>query len=311
FDVVIAPDPSEETIKSLIVDADAFLVRATKVNENILSAAKKLKIVSRHGVGLDQIDVEACTKHGVIVTVTTAANAHSVAEHTLGGALYLMKRYEKAQALLRSGACNMPGGLTGILTKLGFSNEVLEGKTICLVGCGAIARYVAHIAHDGFGMNVIGYDPFVSAENLAASGIKKYETVDEMLPLSDVVSIHVPKMPETVNLINKSSFEKMKKNAVLINTARGGIVNEADLAEALNSGKIAGAMLDVFEVEPPKLDNPLFSCENVLLTPHIAAASDGAMMNMSSGAAKNIIDFFNGAEILPVVNKQVFTPFKG
>lgn len=308
FTVDLAPDPKEETIVSLIGDYDALVIRATKLTENILDAGKKLKIVSRHGVGQDNLDIPAATHHKVLLTTTPGANAHSVAEHAVGMAIVLMKRYGEAEKLLRDGTFNQPGSLTGLLSKIGFVNEVLEGKTIALVGTGAIAKRVAEICHVGFGMNVIGYDPYVSAEVMAEHGIKKYETVEEMLPLCDVLSVHVPKTPATENMINKDSFAKMRRNAVIINTSRGGIVNEADLAQALCSGQIAGAGLDVFSPEPPLLDNPLFSLENVIMTPHIAAASDGAMYNMSKCAAENILEYLEGGKPRFLLNPEIYVP---
>ena len=306
--VDIAPNPQEDTIVGLIPEYDALVIRATKLTEKMIAAGTKLKIVARHGVGQDNLDIPAATKHGVILTTTPGANAGSVAEHAVGGMMYLLKRYGEASGLLRGGAFDQPGSLTGLLTKMGFLNYVMEGKTVALVGVGAIAKRVAAICKNGFGMEVIGYDPFVSAEAMAELGITKYDTVDEMLPLCDVLSIHVPKMPETENLINKDAFAKMKPNAVVINTARGGIINEPDLVEALRNKVIAGAMLDVYEQEPPSLDNPLFTLDNVLLTPHIAAASDGAMRNMSSGVAINIINYFEGRRPTFVVNPEVYKP---
>ena len=148
----------------------------------------------------------------------------------------------------------------------------------------------------------------VSAEQMEALHIKKCETLEEMLPVCDVLSIHTPKRPDTVNLINRDSFAKMKPTAILINTARGGIVNEADLAEALKNHQIAGAALDVFDPEPPALDNPLFQLDNVLLTPHIGAATDGAMQNMARACAQNIIDYFGGKRPGFVVNPEIYVP---
>ena len=308
--VTIAPDAREETIVSLIPDYDALVIRATKLTENILAAGKKLKIVSRHGVGQDNLDIPAATRHGVILTTTPGANAHSVAEHTVGAICWLLKRYGQAEKLLRDGAFDQPGSLTGLLTKIGFENAVLEDKVIALAGVGAIAKRVAYICGVGFGMKVIGYDPFVSREDMEKLGITKYETVEEMLPLCDVLSIHTPKTPETINLINKDSFAKMKPTAILINTARGGIVNEEDLVEALRTHRIAGAALDVFATEPPPLDSPLFEMDNIILTPHIAAASDGAMQSMAKATAQNIVDYFDGRRPGYVLNPEIYLPIQ-
>ena len=309
FQVDVAPNPQEETIINMIPEYDALVIRATKLTENILAAGKKLKIVSRHGVGTDNLDIPGATKHGVILSTTPGANAHSVAEHTVGAICWFLKQYGQAEKLLRKGKFNQAGSLTGLLTKLGFQNAVLEGKTLALVGVGAISRHVAKLCGpDGFGMNVIAYSPHVSAEQMADLHIKKCETLDEMLPVCDVLSIHTPKRPSTINLINRDSFAKMKPTAILVNTARGGIVNEEDLAEALKNGQIAGAALDVFDPEPPSLDNPLFQLDNVLLTPHIGAATDGAMQNMARACAQNIIDYLGGTRPGFVVNPEAYVP---
>lgn len=306
--VDVAPNPREETLVAMIPEYDAMVVRATKLTENIIAAGKKLKIVGRHGVGRDNLDIPAATRHGVLLITTPGANAGSVAEHTVGAIMYLLKQYRKAEDMLRGGAFDQPGSLTGLLTKLGFENQVLEGKTVALVGVGAIARRVADICTKGFGMRVLGYGPTVSAEIMASHGVEKCETIEQMLPLCDVLSIHVPKTPQTENMINKDTFAKMKPSAVLINTARGGIVNEADLVEALKNHVIAGAALDVYEKEPPSPDGPLFQLDNVLLTPHIGAASDGAMINMASYVGTGIVDYLEGREPKFMVNPEVYVP---
>jgi len=308
--VDIAPDPSEDTIVRLIPEYDALVIRATKLTEKMIAAGEKLQVVARHGVGTDNLDIPAATKHGVMLLNTPGANAGSVAEYTVGAAMYLMKQYLQSDQMLRNGDFNRPGSLTGLLTKLGFENLVLEGKTIALVGVGTIAQRVAKICKCGFEMKVIGYDPFVSAEKMAELGIEKYETIEEMAPLCDVLSIHVPKLPQTVNLINEKIFRLMKPSAVMINSARGGIVNEADLIEALNTGVIAGAATDVYEQEPPKPDNPLFGAKNLLMTPHIGAAADGAMYNMATYAAQGIIDKLEGRMPKFVVNRDVLDHLK-
>lgn len=309
YQVDVAPNPQEATMIRMIPDYDALIIRATKLTENILAAGTKLKIVSRHGVGTDNLDIPGSTRHGVILTTTPGANAHSVAEHTVGAICWLLKQYGAAEKLLREGKFHQSGSLTGLLTKLGFENAVLEGKTLALVGVGAISRHVAKLCGpDGFGMNLIAYSPHVSAEQMAELHIRKCETLEEMLPVCDVLSIHTPKRPNTVNLIHRGSFAMMKPSAILINTARGGIVNEADLAEALKNHQIAGAALDVYDPEPPAQDNPLFQLDNVLLTPHIGAATDGAMQNMARACAQNIIDYFSGKRPGFVVNPEIYVP---
>ena len=207
--------------------------------------------------------------------------------------------------MLRRGDFNQPGSLTGLLTKLGFENRVVEGRTIGLAGFGAIARRVAKICIHGFDMKVLAYDPYVSEKAMNALGVQKVASVKEMAPLVDALTIHVPKTPETVNLINSEIFSAMKPTAVLVNAARGGIVNEADLVEALKNRSIAAAATDVYDQEPPPMDHPLFALDNMLMTPHIGAASDGAMQNMASYVARGVVDVLEGRTPQFVVNREL------
>lgn len=303
--VDIAPDPSEKTIVSMVGDYDAMIIRATLLTEPMLAAGKKLKVVGRHGVGTDNLDIPAATRHGILLLNTPGANAGSVAEYTVGALLYLFKRFAEADRMLRRGDFNQPGSLTGLLTKLGFENRVVEGRTIGLAGFGAIARRVAKICIHGFDMKVLAYDPYVSEEAMNALGVQKVASVKEMAPLVDALTIHVPKTPETVNLINSEIFSAMKPTAVLVNAARGGIVNEADLVEALKNRSIAAAATDVYDQEPPPMDHPLFSLDNMLMTPHIGAASDGAMQNMASYVARGVVDVLEGRTPQFVVNREL------
>ena len=303
--VDIAPDPSEKTIVSMVGDYDAMIIRATLLTEPMLAAGKKLKVVGRHGVGTDNLDIPAATRHGILLLNTPGANAGSVAEYTVGALLYLFKRFAEADRMLRRGDFNQPGSLTGLLTKLGFENRVVERRTIGLAGFGAIARRVAKICIHGFDMKVLAYDPYVSEKAMNALGVQKVASVKEMAPLVDALTIHVPKTPETVNLINSEIFSAMKPTAVLVNAARGGIVNEADLVEALKNRSIAAAATDVYDQEPPPMDHPLFSLDNMLMTPHIGAASDGAMQNMASYVARGVVDVLEGRTPQFVVNREL------
>jgi len=303
--VDIAPDPSEKTIVSMVGDYDAMIIRATLLTEPMLAAGKKLKVVGRHGVGTDNLDIPAATRHGILLLNTPGANAGSVAEYTVGALLYLFKRFAEADRMLRRGDFNQPGSLTGLLTKLGFENRVVEGRTIGLAGFGAIARRVAKICIHGFDMKVLAYDPYVSEEAMNALGVQKVASVKKMAPLVDALTIHVPKTPETVNLINSEIFSAMKPTAVLVNAARGGIVNEADLVEALKNRSIAAAATDVYDQEPPPMDHPLFALDNMLMTPHIGAASDGAMQNMASYVARGVVDVLEGRTPQFVVNREL------
>ena len=277
---------SPEELKSIIGEYDGLIVRsATKVTAEIIEQAKNLKVIGRAGSGVDNIDVKAATEKGIVVMNTPGANTNAVVELTLTYLLSLSRNLYKASHSLKEGRWEKKK-LTG--------TEVL-GKTLGVIGYGKIGRQVA-IKSRCLGMEVICYDPYVGREIVDQFGVRLVANLDDLLPVADYISIHVPKTPETTNYITKEQFQKMKRGVIFINCARGGIVNEDDLLWALNEGIVAAAGIDVFEVEPPQnLD--LVRHENVICTPHLGASTYEAQENVGVQIAQQFVDMFAGKGI--------------
>ncbi len=274
----------EKTVLEDLQDCDAVLVRVMKLTGDILKQCPKLKVIAKHGVGCDSIDIEAAKKLGIPIVFTPRANSRSVAEHTM--ALILACARQLRYSNLQYAAGNAKAKDTAGITEL-------EQKTLALIGCGRIAQYVAKMAKFGFDMNVIGFDPFIQ-DGMWPETIIKYEKIDSLLKDADYVSIHVPATPSNTNLMSDEQFALMKPSAYLINTARGTIVDQNALVQALNDKVIAGAGLDVCEPEPAPQDSPLFENQRVILTPHAGAASMEAMVKMGLQSAQGVIDVLNG-----------------
>lgn len=271
-------------------EANALIVRTTKVTKEKMFQTPNLKIIAKHGIGTDNIDLEAAKKLGIIVTNTPHANMESVAELAVSLILSSARKVPRALNMIKNGLDKLaPKELTGV---------ELGGKTVGLIGLGRIGLKVGSILKNGFNMNVIGYDPYMSETTALKMGIKKYDNLKEMLEVSDVVSISVPLVPSTVNLIAKEELDIMKETSILVNTSRGKIVNEADLYEALRNNKIGAAALDVFEIEPPSKDNKLFGLDNFIGTPHIGAATEEALIRMGQTAIEEIERVKNGEDPL-------------
>ncbi|MDP1989802.1 MAG: hydroxyacid dehydrogenase [Syntrophales bacterium] len=283
-DVIYAKSFEESKLVSLVGEVDAIVIRANGVvSRAVIDAAKRLKVIGRHGVGLDGIDLETAKERGIKVVYTPVANTESVAEHFVGLALTLAKKMRSGDIALREGKWNARYELIG---------TELRGKTLGLLGFGRIGQQTARICHYGFSMPVMYYDvinyPLVEAE-LGAFRRKMEEVCRE----ADFVSINLPMIPETRNLVNADLIRHMKPSAFLINMARGPIWNEADVAEAIKSGRIAGAGSDVFEVEPALPGNPLFAMDNFVGTPHMSAHTDEGMSRMSL-VAKDVLAVLEG-----------------
>jgi D-3-phosphoglycerate dehydrogenase len=250
-----------EELLTAIADADALVVRsATRVTAEVLAAAPRLRVIGRAGIGLDNVDVAAATKRGVMVVNAPQSNVVSAAEHTIALLLAQARNIPRADAALRGGRWE----------RSRFIGSELYGKTLGVVGLGRVGTLVAHRLH-AFGMRIVAYDPFVSHERAAQLDIELLD-LDELLARADFVTIHLPKTPETVGLLGAERLGRMRPGARLVNTARGGIVDEAALAKAVESGHLAGAALDVFE-EEPTTHNPLFEVDDVVVTPHLGAST--------------------------------------
>lgn len=280
-----------EELKAIIADYDGLVIRsATKVTAEIIEAASNLKVVGRAGSGLDNVDVQAATKKGIVVMNTPGGNTITTAEHALSMMLALSRKIPQATASMKSKKWE----------KSKFMGAEICKKTLGIVGIGLVGSVVADRAH-GLKMNVIAFDPFLSPESADKLGVSLV-TMDELLKRADYITIHAPKTNDTINLINKELFSKMKDGVFLINCARGGIVNEKDLYDALKSGKVAGAALDVYEKEPPDADNPLLDCEEVICTPHLGASTEEAQEKVAVAVAEQMVDYLLHGTVMNAAN---------
>jgi len=290
---------TKEELLELIGDYDALIVRsATKVTKEVIDKGKRLKIIGRAGIGLDNIDVQYATKKGIIVMNTPLGNTITTAEHAIALMFALARKISLADRLMKEEKWE----------KKKLEGVELFNKTLGIIGLGNIGSVVAERAI-GLKMNVIAYDPYIPEERAKKLGVKMV-SFDELLRTSDFISIHVPLTEETKNLINKSAIEKMKPSAMIIHCARGGIVNEEDLYEALVQKRIAGAAIDVWEKEPPS-DWKLAKLENVVATPHLGASTVEAQRNVSIDIASQIVDYFvkgivRNAFNLPSISEEVY-----
>ena len=283
YDYELITDVSEENLIKKLPDFDACTLRVSKLNEKILKHCPKLKVISRHGVGYDNIDLNYIKSKKITLLITATANAVAVAEHVIYMMLSVSKSINKYDTEVRSG--NFKKNSTNIETLELFNKEIL------ILGFGRIGKSLIKRCI-GFDMKVKIFDPFVSKELIDEFGGTKIDNLDNGLKTCDYLSLHVPLTEKTKNMIDYSKLKTMKKNVIIINTSRGGIINEKDLDKAINEKIIFGAGLDVFEKEPVDMDNPLLKNKKVLLSPHSATFTNECKSRMSLEATKNIIDFF-------------------
>ncbi|MFQ5586947.1 MAG: phosphoglycerate dehydrogenase, partial [Thermodesulfobacteriota bacterium] len=282
---------SPEELKKAIKQYHALVVRsATKVTKEIIDAADNLKVVGRAGTGVDNIDTAEATRKGIVVMNTPGGNTITTAEHALSMMMAMARKIPQATASMRSGKWD----------KKSFQGTEMCGKTLGILGVGNIGSIVADRAL-GLKMNVIAYDPFLSEEAADRLGIELV-SIDELYRRSDFISIHVPLTNETRNMIDRTAFGKMKKGVKIINCARGGIVNESDLAEAIKEKVVSGAAFDVFEKEPLPADSPLHGIDEVITTPHLGASTAEAQENVAIAVAEQIADYFTSGTIRNAVN---------
>ena len=281
-EMVSKVDP--EIFKKKIEDCDALSIRTEKLPGEIINLGKKLKVISRHGVGYDNIDLVATKKNNITLTITSTANAIAVAEHVMFMLLSISKGVNTYNNAVKSGNF-------GDRNKLPKTIELWK-KNILIVGFGRIGQCLIKRCL-GFEMNVFVYDPFVTSEKIKSLGGQKVEQLEEAVKTMDAISLHLPLNDKTRNLIDINLLKTMKKNCILINAARGGIINENDLNTALDDGLIFGAGLDVFLKEPPDANNPLLSNDKAFLSPHTAPFTEECMQRMGKETIQNIIDFFD------------------
>jgi D-3-phosphoglycerate dehydrogenase len=282
----LAPDE----LKSVIGQYDALVIRsATKVTEDILNSAQNLKVVGRAGIGLDNVDIPAATKRGVVVMNTPTGNVVTTAEHTIAMMMALTRNIPWGTSTLKAGRWE----------KKKLQGREVFNKVLGVIGMGKIGSIVADRAR-GLKMQVIVHDPFVAPEQIERAGFEAV-TLAELYRRADYITVHVPKLKDTVGLLNKAAFDQMKDGVMIINCARGGIVDEADLNEALISGKVAGAALDVFAHEPPGVC-PLFELDRVICTPHLGASTLEAQTNVAVQVTEQIIAYLKNGTIINAVN---------
>lgn len=271
-------------------EIEAIILRVFKVDKAIMDKCKNLRLIAQHGVGCDSIDLKEAKRRGITVLNTPGINSEAVAEMIVGLAIDISRNITLAYRKTKDGDFPTASPPTMIGTEL-------HGKTVGLIGTGHIARLVAHIFHDGFNMEVLGYNPHVSKEKMAELGYKKYDSIQELIKASDIVNVSVPLTPETKNLIAGKTFDCFKPSAILINAARGGIVNEDDLYDALKERKLHAAACDAFVNEPPSGKNTkLFELDNFVGTPHIGGCSKDALIRVGNEVVDETLKVLSGGE---------------
>lgn len=287
--------PREELL-AVLPDYDALVVRSqVKVDAEMLAAGSRLVVVGRAGVGVDNVDIDAATRAGITVVNAPTGNTIAAAEHTLALLYAFARRIAPADASMRRGEWK----------RSQFTGIELRGRTLGIVGLGKIGQAIA-VRAKAMEMTVIGSDPFVTAEQAANFGVELVP-FDDLVTRSDVVTVHVPLTRATRDLINAATIARMKPGVILLNVARGGVLNEADVARALHEGRIGGAAIDVFEKEPP-VGSPLLDAPNILLTPHLGASTEEAQVAVAAEVAEQILEVLDGRPARYAVNAPLLTP---
>ncbi len=300
-EVDFLPTMTEDELIKIIPQYEALMVRSqTKVTAKIIEAGINLKIIGRAGVGVDNIDVEAATQKGIIVVNSPDGNTMAAAEHTIALMLAMARNIAPAATSTKQGKWD----------RSKFTGCELYKKTLGIIGLGKIGSHVAEVAL-ALGMKLVVFDPFASKEIVEKMGADYVSSLDEFWPKCDFITVHVPKTKDTINLINKDSIAKMKKGVRLVNCARGGIINEKDLKEAIEAGQVAAAAIDVYENEPNITECPLVNCDgNIVLTPHLGASTTEAQLNVAIDVAEQIKEVLSGGSASSAVNIPSLRPDK-
>lgn len=289
---VILSDSNIGTVKKMVTDVEGIILRTNiKITREIIDAAPNLKIISRTGAGVDNVDVAAATEKGILVCHAPGVNSISVAEHTLALILAMAKQLKAVDQAVHQDNWKI---------RYASKAEDLDGKTLGLVGIGHIGSLLAQKCRLAFNMKIIAYDPYVKQ----AEGVELCSSLDQIFIQSDFISIHVPYTKETHHLVNARLLSLMKPDSYLINTSRGAVVDEKALIEVLKNVSIAGAGLDVFEIEPPSPDNPLLKLNNVITTPHSAGLNRDCERKLAIEAAQAVVDFLEGRQPKHIYNKK-------
>ena len=291
LDVDYRPGLSPEELRKAIAEAEGLVIRSgTKVSSDILEAAPKLRVIGRAGIGVDNVDVPAASKRGIIVMNTPTGNAVTTAEHAISLLFSLARRIPQATASMKAGKWE----------KSRFQGREMSGKTLGILGLGNIGRIVANRAA-GLSMRVIAFDPVVSSEKAASLGVELVD-LDTFFRRADCITAHAPLTSETKGIINEAAFEKMKPGVLIVNAARGGIVDELALAKAVESGKVGGAAIDVFEKEPPAADHPLLKLDAVICTPHLGASTSEAQERVAVEIGQQVAAYLTDGRVQNAIN---------
>lgn len=295
-DLDYRPGLKGDELLRAVADAEALITRSgTAVTPELVNAGAKLRVVGRAGVGLDNVDVDACTARGILVINAPTANVMSATEHTMAMLLALCRNVPEAHASVKRGEW----------TRAKFMGVELNGKTLGIIGLGRIGKLLTARAR-AFGMHVLAYDPYIAPNVFESAGAQRVG-LDELLAKSDVVTVHTPLTEETHGMLGAAEIAKMKDGAIALNIARGGIWVEQALADALNSGKLYGAAVDVYESEPPGAEHPLLQAKNIILSPHIGANTREAQDRVAMQTAENVVAALRGSIFVSAVN----LPFEG
>lgn len=298
--VYVPPYSGGDGLVEVVRDADpvGILVRMGQVDDSVFAAAPRLRVISKHGAGVDNIDVNAAAARGIPVLNAAGANAVSVAEHAIALLFAVAKKIIPMDRSIREGRWE----------KSGFQGRELAGSVVGLVAFGAIARQTARFAK-GLGMTVRAYDPFSPVELFASEGVERVEELDDLFASCDIISLHCPLTPETKHLVNARRLSLMKPDAIIINTARGGLIDEDALAAALADGQIFGAGLDTFAKEPTPAQHPFWDQTRLVLSPHIGGVTQAANIRVGVEAAQGIVDMLAGRPVAQtrIVNRAKLT----
>ena len=299
FETVHTPPYADSAVISEYLQktgAEGIVSRMGRLDASVMDAAPQLRVISKHGVGVDNIDIQAAADRGIPVLVATGANAVSVAEHAIALLLATVKRVLPLDAGLRAGRWEKPG----------FSGREIAGATMGLMGMGAIAQATGRMAR-GLGLTLVGFDPYAPDSAFDTLGVTRCDTVGDMLSRSDILSLHCPLTEHTRGLLNAESIAQMPRGAYVINTARGGLIDEAALVAAIESGHLAGAGLDTFASEPPAADHPFFALPNIVLTPHIGGVTREAGARVGVDAVRGIFQVLDGQPVAPerIINRKL------
>lgn len=279
--------PEGVEMGAALPEVHAVLLRTASLGVEAIERARSLRVIARHGVGVDNVAVDAAARRDIPVLITPRANLRSVAEHVFALALAVSRNLIRADRSVRDGRFASRDRLLG---------RELFGATLGVIGLGRVGGEVARMAAQGFGMRVLGYDPWLPPGRIRERDAEPAETLPDLLRACDLVTVHVPLSRETRGLLGRRELASIRPGSILIQTSRGGVVDEDALVDALRSGHLAGAGIDVYETEPPPEDHPFFSLEQVVLTPHTAALTEQAMRRMALDAAQGILDVLGGAD---------------